>query len=219
MKLSIQLYSAKIFMQKVSVNEDKYIPQVIEIFKTALQDQSLTDKLIVQKYIVHGTPYVFKDDENKYFDLKHEIAGYFNEHFGCVCMVGSAKLGFSIAPKKLWRPFSDESDIDVAIISQGLFENFWRDLYDFNINLTSRTEREERDYRRFLQYFFKGWLRPDLFPFNYYRKNEWFDFFKTISYKYGYQKITGAVYYSGEFFEKYHMMNIKNIRLGGLKNE
>lgn len=199
-------------MQEVSVNNENYIAKMIETFRTALHDQSLTEKLIVQKYIIHGTPYIFKDNENKYFDLKHEIATHFKERFECVRMVGSAKLGFSIAPKKLWRPFSDESDIDIAITSRTIFERFWIELYDFNIALTSRTEEEEKSYRKFLQYFFKGWLRPDLFPFRYPGKYEWFDFFKYISYRYGYQKITCAIYYNDDFFENYHVLNIKNLR-------
>jgi predicted nucleotidyltransferase len=201
-------------MQKLPIVDESYIAEMIERFKAALRDQSLTEKLIVQKYIIHGTPYIFKDNENKYFDLKHEIATNFNEHFECVRMIGSAKLGFSIAPRKLWRSFSDESDIDIAIISQSIFEQFWIDLYDFNISLTSRTEKEQKSYRDFLEYLFKGWLRPDLFPFKYLRKNEWFDFFKSISYKYGYQKIACAIYYSDDFFEKYHTLNIKNLRQG-----
>jgi len=38
-------------------------------------------------------------------------------------------------------------------------------------------------YIIFLKYFFKGWIRPDLFPFDFKGKNEWEDFFKSISYK------------------------------------
>ncbi|MHC5914831.1 MAG: hypothetical protein ACYTXE_28435 [Nostoc sp.] len=199
-------------MQEVSVNDESYIAQMIEIFRKALHDQSLTEQKIVQKYIIHGTPYIFKDNESKYFDLKHEIATHFKEHFESVHMVGSGKLGFSIAPKKLWRPFCDESDIDIAIISRTIFERFWIDLYDFNIGLTSRNQEEEKYYRKFLQYLFKGWLRPDLFPFKYSGKYEWMDFFKSISYKDGYPKIACAVYYSNDFFEKYHILNIKSLR-------
>jgi hypothetical protein len=85
--------------------------------------------------------------------------------------------------------------------------------------LTSRTEQEQRQYKKFLEYFFKGWIRPDLFPFKYPRKNEWFDYFKSISYgKYGSQKIAAAVYYDFNLFEKYHIQNIKKIRVGVFQN-
>ncbi|MEH2260571.1 hypothetical protein [Nostoc sp.] len=199
-------------MWQTLIIDQSHINQKIDIFKAALSDYSLTEKLIVQKYIIHGTPYVFKDDEDKYFDLKHEIATYFEERPECVLMVGSAKLGFSIAPRKLWNSFSEESDIDIAIISKEIFEKFWSELYDFDINLVSRTDKEEKKYKNFLKYFFKGWLRPDLFPFKYSRKNEWFEYFKSISYKYTPQKIAAGIYYNSDLFEKYHIQNIKNLR-------
>ena len=99
-----------------------------------------------------------------------------------VIMVGSAKLGFSISPLQRWQPFHGESDIDVAIISPDIFDRFWKELYDFNIKLTDRTPKEDKQYYIFLDYFFKGWLRPDFFPFSYVGRKEWFDFFKSIYY-------------------------------------
>ena len=59
--------------------------------------------------------------------LKAEISSHFGERPENVYLVGSAKLGFSIAPHKLWQPFSDESDIDVVIISEDLFKSLWVD--------------------------------------------------------------------------------------------
>jgi hypothetical protein len=199
-------------------NQDLINTKICE-FQATLSDYSNSEKLIVQKYITHGTPYLFKDDESLYFDLKHEIANHFSENPESVRIVGSAKLGFSIAPHKLWNNFSPESDIDIVIISKAIFENFWCELYDFNIELTSRNYKDQNQYNKFLEYFFKGWLRPDLFPFTYHRKNEWFDYFKSISYgKYGYQKIAAAVYYDFNLFEKYHIKNIKRLRSGVLSN-
>lgn len=43
-------------------------------------------------------------------------------------------MGFSLSPKKLLRPFHDEvpgtpsSDIDIAIISERLYQKFWSEL-------------------------------------------------------------------------------------------
>ena len=195
-----------------------HVPDIdnrIKAFKAVLEGHEHED-VIVQKYIVHGTPYIFKNDEDKYFDLKREIAANFSEHYNNIHMVGSAKLGFSIiAPNKLWKPFTIESDIDIVIVSTKLFEKLWGSVHEFNIGLTSRTKDEDDRYKRFLDYFFKGWIRPDLFPFEYSVKTDWFDFFKSISYrKYGYQKITGALYHSFNFFEKYHTKNVAKLRIG-----
>ncbi len=132
-------------------------------------------------------------------------------------MIGSAKLGFSISPLKLWQPFREGSAIDMVVISPIIFDRFWVELYDFNIKLTSRTDYEDKQYRKFLDYFFKGWLRPDLFPFSYDGRKDWFDFFKSISYaEFGIQKVSGAIFRNHGFYERYHVVNIRTIRNGGV---
>lgn len=137
-------------MSKERLVYEPDINNKIEKFKAVLEGRE-TAKVIVQKYIVHGTPYIFKDDEDKYFDLKREIAANFSEHYNNIHMVGSAKLGFSIAPNKLWKPFTIESDIDIVIISTKLFENLWESVHDFNIGLTSRTKEEDNNYKLFFR--------------------------------------------------------------------
>ena len=129
-------------------------------------------------------------------------------------MVGSAMLGFSISPSKLWNDFNIESDIDIVVISEKIFDAYWKELLDFNINVTARTEKEDKNYRDFLKYFLKGWIRPDLLPGAYSKTDEWFEFFRSISYgKYGNYKIAGAVFRNEYFFEKYHSHNIDKLRV------
>ena len=186
---------------------------VIE-FQEILKSNSVSDLEIVQTHFAFGKPYVF-DDENKYFHLKKVISEHFKVSHEKVIMIGSAKLGFSIAPNKLWKPFNDESDIDMVVIDDQVFNAFWKDLYSFEIELIDRTTDDQKRYIKFLKYFFKGWIRPDLFPFDFKGKNEWEDFFKSISYKeFSERKITGAIFKEMFFFENYHKQNIKNLRLG-----
>lgn len=185
----------------------------VQEFKNKLRDRTISDLEIVQGYITHGPAFVFQGDEEKYFKLKKTIAQRFELNPQNVIMIGSAKLGFSISPLKLWEPFNDESDIDMVIISPEVFDKFWKELYDFNIKLTDRSEEEDKQYRDFLNYFFKGWLRPDMFPFSYSGRTEWFEFFKSISYgDYGDHKISGAIFRSHDFYEYYHIRNIRAIR-------
>jgi predicted nucleotidyltransferase len=187
----------------------------LDEFKLKLKDNSIQDTDFVQRYITFGNPYVFSSNEDNYFDLKKIIANKFVLGPESIYMVGSAKLGFSIAPHKLWKLFGDDSDIDMVVISENVFDKLWKELYEFNIELTDRTDHENKIYYKFLNYFFKGWLRPDLFPFNFKGKAEWEDFFKSISYnKYGFRKITCAVYRNAYFFENYHLNNIKKLRIG-----
>lgn len=187
-----------------------------EEFKEELRNKNITDAEIVEKYISFGTPYIFSENESLYYELKTEIANFFS--IGSkknIIVVGSAKLGFSIAPSKRFRDIHDESDIDVAIIDEELFDSYWEKLFEFNINIKSRSQKEQDTYDKFLSYFFRGWLRPDLFPFEYKGKDEWFDFFNQISYKkYDKRKVNAAIYKNEFFFNQYHTGAIKLLREG-----
>lgn len=182
-------------------------------FKSELNNDLISDIAIIRKNLLHGNPLIYKDNEELYFYLKQKVANYFNVSTTKIVMVGSAKLGFSIAPKKLWNNFSEESDIDIVVISEQVFDDYWKEILNFNINVKARSEQEDKNFREFLEYFLKGWIRPDLFPFDFPRKNEWFEFFKSISYgKYGNYKVAGAIFRNEYFFEEYHSRNINKLR-------
>ena len=95
------------------------IDHLITEFREKL-NQDITEKELIDRHLIFGTPYIFRDDEYIYFTLKEKIATYFGVSNTEVYMIGSAKLGFSISPTKLWRKINDDSDIDMVIISEKL---------------------------------------------------------------------------------------------------
>lgn len=184
---------------------------LLEKFKSDLMDSSQTDEDIVGKYLLTGVPVDLNDE--LFYELRKEIGSFFNVSITRVHVVGSAKLGFSIAPNKRFRKINDDSDIDVAVIDEYVFDDYWRRLFDFNSALTSKSDKDELLLKQFESYFFRGWIRPDKFPLSYQGKNEWFEFFKSISYKkYNKRKITAAIYKNEHFFENYHLENIHSLR-------
>ena len=64
-------------------------------------------------------------------DFKEIVSSEMKLNFSDIALVGSAKLGYSLAPKKMFSKFSmdgeerDESDIDIAIISSEMFHHYW----------------------------------------------------------------------------------------------
>lgn len=152
----------------------------IEEFKEELSDINNSVEDIINKHLLSGTPYIFSDDNNKFFALKKDIANFFEVNQTKVYVIGSAKLGFSIAPRKRYKPFDLDSDIDVAIIDETTFIRYWKKLYQFNIEIRAKSINDEKIYREFLEYFFKGWLRPDKFPSTMNEKKDWFDFFQSL---------------------------------------
>ena len=97
-----------------------------EEFIQELKNIAYTNEEFVERYIWFGTPAIFADCEQKYYNLKREISTQFQvKSKSNIIVVGSAKLGFSIAPRKRFRDIQDDSDIDVAIIDEDLFDSYW----------------------------------------------------------------------------------------------
>lgn len=167
-------------------------------FKTAIKDSA--PLRVVRRHIIHGDCYILSDEQ--YFNLKSEIADHFEIHTNEVVVVGSAKLGFSIARDKRYRPFGDGSDIDVALVSQVLFDKVWEAAYEF---------WKDRGYwvnqSDFKKYLFRGWIRPDKLPVSgrFPICSEWWEFFRTLtsSNRYGLYNIRGALYKSWYYLEHY----------------
>jgi hypothetical protein len=81
--------------------------------------------------------------------------------------VGSAHLGFSLVdktaqdPKKIrYRKFMPDSDYDIAIISDKLFDIIWFELSNVSLRHIYFPLRVER----FGDYLAAGWIRPDKIP-------------------------------------------------------
>lgn len=170
----------------------------INSFKEDLS--ALSSSQIVQKRIIFGECAIIQS--NAYYQLREKVGLKFNVHPNEVIVVGSAKLGFSIAPHKRYLPFGDKSDIDVAIVSSILFDNFWKSVYLlWKEKVLWETETD------FKKYLFQGWIRPDKLPNT---KSlaitaEWWDFFRilTTSGDFGPYKIRGAIYKDYDFLQGY----------------
>ncbi len=104
--------------------------------------KSLDPKDFYLKHIVKSHNWYFSDylhipqdelvDRMDFF--KEIVSTKLNINFHSLQIVGSAKTGYSLSPKKLLKPFHDEipgvpsSDIDIAIVSDRLFQSFWGEL-------------------------------------------------------------------------------------------
>ena len=169
----------------------------------------LTSIQIVRKHIISGDCFILSQD--KYFDLRSEVAEHFGLHPNEVFVVGSAKLGFSVAPNNRYREFCDESDIDVAMVSSMLFEQFWQEVFKYRYEGPYWPE-----YRQFTNYLFRGWIRPDKLPHSsmFDLREKWWKFFQSItkSREYGDFKIAGALYKSYFFLENYQEIRIQECK-------
>ena len=161
---------------------------------------------IVRKHIIFGECCVLSQHE--YFDLRSKVADHFRLHPNEVLVVGSTKLGFSIVPNKQYHLFRDISDIDVALVSSTLFDEFWEQVFRYKYEGSYWPE-----YNDFVHYFFRGWIRPDKLPRSpmFPLRENWWNFFQTItnSGRYGGYNIRGGLYKSLFFLENYQKICIQ----------
>lgn len=171
-----------------------------------------------RKYLIHGIPYIFNDNQDEYYEFRKRISNKFDINFYEIYITGSAKLGFSPFKKKI---FDYDSDIDVAIVSPQLYEKMLEPIYEYQMELRkarrSITERELKQYHSFLEYTAIGWIRPDKLPKSFnvaILKQSWFDFFNSISHgrsEVGNYKVSAGVFKSYWYFEQYTISNLKQI--------
>jgi hypothetical protein len=175
-------------------------------------DLHLGTKQLVQKYVTTGTSAVL--DEDLLFSLKKEISDFLKIHPSEVILVGSAKVGFSLAPDKRYRAFGDESDLDIAIISHNLFDQIWHSVLEYKYS--GRFWNKENEFKH---HFFHGWIRPDKLPpsdrFEF--AKQWWEYFSDLraSAKFGPYKIAGGIYRTWEFLDSYQSICIEKCKNEG----
>lgn len=173
-------------------------------------DTRISRKNFIHKNIFHGIPYVFNGNEGKYYDFRKRIADFFQIQYYEVFIVGSARLGFSYVKK---TDFSFDSDIDIAIVNNNLFESYYKKIAEFQyiIDRKTITKKEYEDYLAFLKYLAKGWMRPELLPHSFEMKSikdEWFNFFRSISNgksEAGNYEVSAGLYKDFTYLEMYYL--------------
>ncbi|WP_313421865.1 hypothetical protein [Moraxella sp. CTOTU49803] len=171
----------------------------------------------VSKYLFHGTPHVFSNREEEYFEFRNRIATKFDISFHEVFIVGSAKLGFSYHKEKL---FDYDSDIDVVMVNNKLFEKFYSQICDYQYKMDKNhrivSNLEKSTYYEFMRYLIKGWMRPDKLPTSFQidlLRTEWFDFFESISNEkseVGNYKVAAGLFKDYSYLYKYYSQGIEN---------
>lgn len=206
-------------------------------FKEKIISDTLDSEQLFQRYFIDAETYFFnhveKGEDFEYL-IKKDIAHVLSIHLNDVYIVGSAKIGFSMKPKEYGRVFDgnfvktslkkDKSDLDIAIISDRLFDELQETMYDWtngyrkswdqNTFYQSGREMFGVDLKyKFLEYLGKGWYRPDFSPtgFRIETINGQLDtVFNTWRRKID-RKISYAVYKNWTFFKKFQLENIEKI--------
>nr|WP_321353769.1 hypothetical protein [uncultured Draconibacterium sp.] len=189
---------------------------------------------VVQKYLLDGSSYFFdKEINTDEFRFKKDIAQCLNVHLREIVIVGSGKLGFSIKPDRDvpgYFPFkefdhdfksgtkSKKSDLDIAIVSNALFDNQLHQLFDYTSQYCNNEIWDKRTDRNSLaKYILKGWLKPEFVPKLYKISDDLHAILAKYKMEFG-RDVNIGIYKTWYFFEKYHINNIRNINLNLIAN-
>lgn len=92
----------------------------VQVLKNAIPREKSE---IVRLWLSEGIPYAFKHCPLLYETIRGWLANKLNIHPKEITLIGSARIGFSLAPPPaLGKPFSRDSDLDFNAISEKLFK-------------------------------------------------------------------------------------------------
>lgn len=197
----------------------------------------LDSSTITQKYLIDGPSFFFNEYfPNQEFEFKKGLADVLDIHIREIAIVGSGKLGFSIKPNDVVpslyefrnfdynfnrNPNEEKSDLDIAIISNDLFDYFIKDVYiktnGYNTFPLEWSQRNEKNRKSFSYYALKGWFRKDFLFDDYEYEKKILEYIDSKQKKYK-REINIGIYKSWFYFENYHIKNINNIKLNLLHN-
>ncbi|MBB1283224.1 hypothetical protein HRH25_02480 [Flavisolibacter sp. BT320] len=214
------------------------IQERLLLFKTDIREEKLNPEEIFQKHLIELPTYFFQgylNDPSLEYTIKSLISKTFSTHIREVLIVGSGKLGFSLKPNNLFNEFDslysrsklnkDKSDLDIAVISNSLYESIGRKLYNYTAAYRDQwrvneyySEGQIKRYNvpicyKYFEYYTKGWFRPDFKPqgFEFCVDGKYQDL-KGLLYKKLNRKVGIAIYQNWFYFMDYHLTNINNLR-------
>ena len=119
------------------------------VLSVSKNDGPIAIDMLAQLWLSEGIPHAFGQCPAVYSAIRSWLAKRLNIHPKEISMVGSGRLGKSLAPRKFGRKFGAQSDLDLFVVSEALFEALtleffqWKSDYDSNIRLP-RSSREKR---------------------------------------------------------------------------
>ena len=93
---------------------------------------------IAQLWLSEGIPHSFRCCPAIYEAVRSWLSERLKIHAKEISLVGSARLGRSLAPGKLGKPFDSRSDLDLFIVSCNLFEELKEDFYRWSSNFKNK---------------------------------------------------------------------------------
>jgi hypothetical protein len=197
----------------------------ISEFKEILLSQPLDE--VVMRLIFRGSPYAFQDQSNAMTILHNHLRNNLGIQPQNIVVVGSGKTGFSLNPETFPRQFSDESDIDVVVVDEALFDRVWTTIlkwhYPRRLSGLASSDRGWAGDRKKDVYW--GWIHPDRITFTGLTfpdilkplrdfSSKWFNTFKKLSLyeEFAGRNVNGRLYRTWDHATLYHVEGLRMIK-------
>ena len=123
-----------------------------EAFRQAIISSTRNSReSVVRLWLTEGIPFAFRDRPAVFEALRAWLGEHLTVCPKEITLIGSARIGFSLAsPPKYGRPFNEESDLDLSVVSSRLFKEFsdsferWK--ADYTTEFVQPRNQKERKY-------------------------------------------------------------------------
>lgn len=117
--------------------------ELLNLYPSLSEDEK---EIVINHYIINNPPIMFESLPLEFDHIKRIVANSLQIDMQEVILIGSSKVGFSISPDSYGVPKKEKTDLDLAIISDELF------------NLL------KKDFDVFKNYYKKGCIIPSPTP-------------------------------------------------------
>jgi hypothetical protein len=122
-------------------------PRLEEVLDAVLYGGEPALKSLARLWLSEGIPYAFRECPAIYESVRSWLGNWIGVHPKEISLTGSSRLGISLAPSKLGKPLTQNSDLDLFTVSDSLFEDLKEEFrkwsFDFESGkLKPRNDRE-----------------------------------------------------------------------------
>lgn len=115
---------------------------MLKTFKAEILNEDLS--FLCSKWILDRTPHIFADDRSEYLRWKETLSQKLSIDSKSIVFTGSSSVGFSLNPSKKFKSFDENSDIDLAIVSDLHFDISWKYLRNMGTRRFDLTIRQKQ---------------------------------------------------------------------------
>ncbi len=195
--------------------------EVSQMYPTKEEFEEILEKkdvdTILSSYVFSGLPYSFRSVPEVHIRMIEQISRGLRVSKEDICIVGSARTGFSLSPLKYGEAFNNFSDIDVVVVSPKLFDPSWLEVVTHCRG--PRSTHNKATWGRLLDhrdrhYVFNGWIYPNDMIGALGIGSRWLSTFSGLSRirELSTRKVSGRLYRTWDHVKAYHTWSLQKLQ-------